>query len=137
MISNNCSISREVRLGSIFLVPMAWFRTSILFHSRSILTSGTLSYKQCGVDIAAGNDLIAHIKPTAKATNRPGIMGGIGGFGGLFDTKAAGYKDPLLVSGTDGVGTKLKVSFIGYFKVRIFIFCFRLLKRWGYITPLV
>lgn len=61
------------------------------------------------MDITAGNDLVSHIKPLAKATTRSGVLGKIGGFGGLFDTNAAGYKDPLLVSGTDGVGTKLKV----------------------------
>lgn len=54
--------------------------------------------------------MVSHIKPLAKQTIRSGVLGNIGGFGGLFDTKAAGYKDPLLVSGTDGVGTKLKVS---------------------------
>lgn len=53
---------------------------------------------------------MSHIKPLCKNTSRLGVMGNIGGFGGLFDTKAAGYKDPLLVSGTDGVGTKLKVK---------------------------
>jgi phosphoribosylaminoimidazole (AIR) synthetase len=67
-------------------------------------------YKASGVDIAAGDNLISRIKPAVARTNRNGVIGSIGGFGGLFDTKAAGYVDPVLVSGTDGVGTKLKVS---------------------------
>jgi phosphoribosylformylglycinamidine cyclo-ligase len=69
-----------------------------------------LTYKDAGVDIDAGDALVEHIKPLARATNRPGVMGGLGGFGGLFDLKAAGFRDPILVSGTDGVGTKLKVA---------------------------
>ena len=69
-----------------------------------------LTYKAAGVDIDAGDALVEHIKPLARSTNRRGVMGGLGGFGGLFDLKAAGFKDPILVSGTDGVGTKLKVA---------------------------
>ena len=69
-----------------------------------------LTYKEAGVDIDAGDALVEHIKPLARSTDRRGVMGGLGGFGGLFDLKAAGFKDPILVSGTDGVGTKLMVA---------------------------
>jgi len=69
-----------------------------------------LTYAQAGVDIDAGNALVEAIKPLAKATRRPGAEAGLGGFGALFDLKAAGYNDPLLVSTTDGVGTKLKIA---------------------------
>ncbi len=68
------------------------------------------SYKQAGVDIDAGNELVRRIKPLAKATRRLGSMDDLGGFGALFDVKKAGYIDPLLVSATDGVGTKLKIA---------------------------
>jgi phosphoribosylformylglycinamidine cyclo-ligase len=69
-----------------------------------------LTYAQAGVDIDAGNALVDRIKPLAKATRRPGAEASLGGFGALFDLKAAGYDDPLLVTTTDGVGTKLKVA---------------------------
>ncbi|MFZ5671088.1 MAG: phosphoribosylformylglycinamidine cyclo-ligase [Pseudomonadota bacterium] len=69
-----------------------------------------LTYAQAGVDIDAGNALVEAIKPLARATRRPGAEAGLGGFGALFDLKAAGYDDPLLVSTTDGVGTKLKIA---------------------------
>ncbi len=72
-------------------------------------TSG-LDYRTAGVDIEAGDALVDQIKPLAKATARRGVMGGLGGFGALFDLKAAGFKDPVLVSTTDGVGTKLKIA---------------------------
>ena len=69
-----------------------------------------LTYAAAGVDIDAGNALVERIKPAAKATDRPGPMGGLGGFGALFDLTAAGYSDPVLVAATDGVGTKLKIA---------------------------
>src|SRR5215212_6764078 len=69
-----------------------------------------LTYAQAGVDIDAGNRMVALIKPLVRATARPGADAEIGGFGGLFDLKSAGFKDPVLVAGTDGVGTKLKVA---------------------------
>lgn len=68
------------------------------------------TYKQAGVDIDAGDALVERIKPFAAATRRKGSMDGLGGFGALFDLKKTGYKDPLLVSSTDGVGTKLKIA---------------------------
>ncbi len=72
--------------------------------------SNGFSYAQAGVDIDAGNALVEAIKPAAKATARPGVMAGLGGFGALFDLKAAGYTDPILVAATDGVGTKLRIA---------------------------
>src|SRR6202012_1289441 len=68
------------------------------------------TYAQAGVDIDAGEALVEAIKPLAKATRRPGAEVSLGGFGALFDLKAAGYADPLLVTTTAGVGTKLKVA---------------------------
>ncbi|WP_097029812.1 phosphoribosylformylglycinamidine cyclo-ligase [Cereibacter ovatus] len=69
-----------------------------------------LTYAEAGVDIDAGNALVERIKPAAKRTNRPGTVSGLGGFGALFDLKAAGYSDPVLVAATDGVGTKLRIA---------------------------
>ncbi|HEY2889951.1 MAG TPA: phosphoribosylformylglycinamidine cyclo-ligase, partial [Dongiaceae bacterium] len=70
----------------------------------------TRSYRDAGVDIDAGAALVEAIKPLAASTARRGTAAGLGGFGALFDLKAAGYSDPILVSTTDGVGTKLKVA---------------------------
>ena len=69
-----------------------------------------LTYADAGVDIDAGNRLVDLIKPMVRATARPGADAEIGGFGGLFDLKAAGFKDPVLVAATDGVGTKVKIA---------------------------
>lgn len=89
--------------------PGAVFRTDIGHRAIAHLKRG-LTYKDSGVDIAAGNKLVDLIKPLAKATSRAGCNAELGGFAGLFDLKAAGFIDPILVSGTDGVGTKLKVA---------------------------
>ncbi|MCB1723124.1 MAG: phosphoribosylformylglycinamidine cyclo-ligase [Gammaproteobacteria bacterium] len=72
--------------------------------------SGPLSYAQAGVDIDAGNSLVERIKPIVKKTFRPGVMAGLGGFGALFELPLDRYREPVLVSGTDGVGTKLKLA---------------------------
>jgi len=69
-----------------------------------------LTYAQAGVDIDAGNRMVELIKPLVRATARPGADAEIGGFGGIFDLKRVGYRDPVLVAATDGVGTKLKVA---------------------------
>jgi phosphoribosylformylglycinamidine cyclo-ligase len=71
--------------------------------------STPLTYRDAGVDIDAGNELVERIKPLVAATRRPGVLTGIGGFGGLFELPT-GYRRPVLVSGTDGVGTKLKLA---------------------------
>lgn len=74
------------------------------------MTKDGISYRDAGVDIDAGNALVERIKPAAAATSRPGVMDALGGFGALFDLRAAGYDDPVLVAATDGVGTKLRIA---------------------------
>lgn len=70
------------------------------------------SYAAAGVDVTAGYESVELIKSHVKRTNIPGVLGGIGGFGGMFELSMAGYKNPVLVSGTDGVGTKIKLAFL-------------------------
>jgi len=69
------------------------------------------SYEASGVNLEAGYEVVSRIKKHVASTNRPGVMGNIGAFGGMFDIASLGYKEPILVSGTDGVGTKLKIAF--------------------------
>ncbi|KAM4888637.1 trifunctional purine biosynthetic protein adenosine-3 isoform 1-T6 [Thomomys bottae] len=96
---------------SVIKFEGAVYRRDIGFRAIAFLQQPRgLTYKESGVDIAAGNMLVKKIKPLAKATSRPGCDVDLGGFAGLFDLKAAGFKDPLLASGTDGVGTKLKIA---------------------------
>jgi phosphoribosylformylglycinamidine cyclo-ligase len=72
--------------------------------------SDSLSYQDAGVDIEAGNRLVERIKPAVARTTRAGVLAGLGGFGALFELPLHRYRQPVLVSGTDGVGTKLKLA---------------------------
>jgi phosphoribosylformylglycinamidine cyclo-ligase len=76
----------------------------------AVKTSDGLTYAEAGVDIDAGNAMVEAIKPLVRSTRRPGADAEIGGFGGLFDLKAAGFRDPVLVASNDGVGTKVKIA---------------------------
>ena len=70
----------------------------------------SITYKDAGVDIDAGDALVERIKPAVKRTLRPEVLGGLGGFGALFEIPLERYREPVLVSGTDGVGTKLRLA---------------------------
>lgn len=104
--SINCLAAREPS-------KRASQQTEVMLTRAAMTTnaSDSLSYRDAGVDIEAGDELVKAIGPLAKATRRAGVMGGLGGFGALFDLKKEGWKDPVLVSGTDGVGTKLMLAF--------------------------
>jgi hypothetical protein len=104
--------AKALQAATIIRFEGAQFRTDIAQKgiARSLLMRGQMTYRGSGVDIAAGDDFVQNIKALVNTTRRPGSMGGIGDFGAFFDLHGAGYKDPLLVSGTDGVGTKIMVS---------------------------
>jgi len=100
-------------------IPVPWVYTPPVrpYHSASANPGKTVSkprvsltYRDAGVDIDAGDALVEAIKPLARATARPGILAGIGGFGAMFEIPAGRYREPVLVSSTDGVGTKLKLA---------------------------
>ncbi|KAI9106270.1 phosphoribosylglycinamide synthetase [Phlyctochytrium arcticum] len=100
-------------ISTIATFEKAYYRRDIGHRALSLLQGQKATgatYAQAGVSIDAGNLLVEKLKPLVKATRRPGADVDLGGFGGLFDLKAAGYNDPVLVSGTDGVGTKLKIA---------------------------
>lgn len=79
-------------------------------QGRGILMSESLTYRQAGVDIDAGNELVSKLKKIVKLTDREGVLGGLGGFGGCFDLSTFRYEKPVLVASTDGVGTKLRLA---------------------------
>lgn len=95
-----------MRLGIKSLYLNDWISSALSLKE----IPGGLTYAKAGVSVDAGNALVDAIKPLVRSTRRPGADGEIGGFGGVFDIKAAGFKDPVLVSGTDGVGTKLRIA---------------------------
>lgn len=106
-----------------------YFRACKRFFSKTDshyqMGSSSNKYAACGVDIDAGSTLIQMIKPLVKRTYRSGCIAELGSFGGLFDLRACNFNDPILVAGTDGVGTKLKVQFSfskQYFSFLLFLF---------------
>ena len=107
------SVRRSVSVEEVARILYAAAQDGIgLRHSGDVMSDGKngLTYADAGVDIDAGNLLVERIKPAAKQTKRPGTVSGLGGFGALFDLKAAGFTDPILVAATDGVGTKLRIA---------------------------
>ncbi len=96
--------------GKTFRRDIAYRALSASSAAPAALASTGLTYAAAGVSVDNGNALVEAIKPVVKATRRPGADGNIGGFGGAFDLKAIDMRDPVLVSGTDGVGTKLRVA---------------------------
>jgi hypothetical protein len=106
--------AKALQAASTIHFEGAQFRTDIAQKgvARALLLRGQMSYRGAGVDIDAGDNFVGSIKALVTTTKRSGWMGGIGDFGAFFDLNAAGYKDPLLVSGTDGVGTKIMVFYL-------------------------
>jgi phosphoribosylamine--glycine ligase/phosphoribosylglycinamide formyltransferase/phosphoribosylformylglycinamidine cyclo-ligase len=106
------SAAKALRAAETIQFEGAQYRTDIAKKgiARSLLVKGQMTYKGSGVDIDAGDNLVKNIKALTNMTKREGCMGSIGDFGGFFDLKLGGYRDPYLVSGTDGVGTKVKLA---------------------------
>src|SRR4028118_479615 len=108
---NSSSAGRNVRrsIAAAFGDNGVEIQAAYLYATATV-TRKPLTYSDAGVSIDAGNALVKAIGPLARATARPGADAELGGFGGFFDLKAAGFKDPLLVAANDGVGTKLKIA---------------------------
>src|ERR1700741_5413597 len=92
------------------LATTAWKSKRLVSSALAEMSDTPLTYADAGVSIETGNALVKAIGPLAKSTARPGADAELGGFGGFFDPRAAGYKDPLLVAANDGVGTKVKLA---------------------------
>ncbi len=102
--------NRECTITHLFIIQPNWSKPlSNSMSANQSDQSKPLSYRDAGVNIDAGNEFVEKIKSSVASTNRPGVMGSLGGFGGLFELPA-NYQQPVLVSGTDGVGTKLKLA---------------------------
>src|SRR6516225_6899588 len=113
--SDEDGVRRIPRLGQVRLIaplhrPRFGRTTPANGWSMTQMSREGLTYAQAGVDIDAGNRMVDLIKPLVRATARAGADAEIGGFGGLFDLKRAGFRDPVLVAATDGVGTKVKIA---------------------------
>ncbi|CAH1773576.1 unnamed protein product [Owenia fusiformis] len=113
MDSDLATAAKQAQLGAEAIKFKDAFHRKDIAHKAILRNQDKgikLTYKDSGVDISAGDSFVEAIKPVAMATSRQGCVSKLGMFGGIFDCKAEGYKDPLLVSGTDGVGTKLKIA---------------------------
>ncbi len=107
------SLSYDVKMAHLRLTfCQLWNKDIFLIQEEFALNSGRVTYKDAGVDIDSGNSFVKLIKPMVKATYRPEVIADLGGFGGLFSLNTSKYRQPVLVSGTDGVGTKLKLAFL-------------------------
>ncbi|XP_042214369.1 trifunctional purine biosynthetic protein adenosine-3-like isoform X2 [Homarus americanus] len=106
------AVAKATMTASRVMFDGVFFRRDIAAKAiaRYAVGQGGVTYRDSGVDIVAGEAVVSAIKDVAATTTRSGVMGSLGSFGGLFDLQAAGYSEPILVSGTDGVGTKLKVA---------------------------
>ncbi len=109
MDSVNCNSARQLRGKICRDIPQTPLPKPPS-RQTSMTTKDTLSYRDAGVDIEAGANLVDRIKPDIARTHRTGVLGGLGGFGGLFELPTDRYRQPVLVSGTDGVGTKLMLA---------------------------
>ncbi|MGK0283638.1 MAG: phosphoribosylformylglycinamidine cyclo-ligase [Patiriisocius sp.] len=110
MLPANITFALSVSLLSSKAFLSVCISSPTLMKNKPLGAAASLTYADAGVDINAGNELVQKIKPLVARTKRPGILGGIGGFGGMFELPVDRYQQPVMVSGADGVGTKLKLA---------------------------